>query len=88
MKINSILESYKTMKILLWLYENKKANMLEISKKTDITYSHAVKIIRFLTAKDCVTMTKTGRERIITITKKGNKIAKLIKKIIECEENV
>ena len=49
-----------------------------IAKKIDCTYSHIVKILQEMEATSLVTFKRKGRLKIITLTKKGEEIAKNI----------
>ncbi len=52
-----------------------------IAKKIDCTYSHIVKILQAMETNGIVTFHKKGRLKIITLTKKGEEIAKSIHRI-------
>jgi predicted transcriptional regulator len=49
-----------------------------IAKKIDCTYSHIVKILQEMESDGMVTFKKKGRLKIISLTKKGEDIAKSI----------
>ena len=74
---------YKTADILLKLKEMKVANLSEIMRETDITYSHIYKCIKFLENKGCVTKEYSDdrRERLYKLTEKGKKITDAIETV-------
>lgn len=52
-----------------------------IAKKIDCTYSHIVKILQEMERDGLVTFRRKGRLKIITLTKKGEDVAKSINNI-------
>jgi len=75
---------YKTADILLKLREKKMANISEVMKETDMTYSYVYKCIKSLENKGCVVreFSDDKRERLYKLTKKGEKVADAIETII------
>ncbi len=49
-----------------------------IAKKIDCTYSHIVKVLQEMEKNALVTFKRKGRLKIITLTKKGEDVAKSI----------
>lgn len=49
-----------------------------LAKSVDCTYSHVVKILQEMEDANLVTFEKTGRLKILKLTKKGEEIAKHI----------
>ncbi len=49
-----------------------------LAKSVDCTYSHVVKILQEMEDAGLVTFEKTGRLKILKLTKKGEEIAKHI----------
>lgn len=62
-------------------------NMLDISKKADITYSHVFQIARAFEKVGYVTREKIGRERKMKLTEKGERIRGLCLEFIKETEN-
>ena len=58
-------------KILIIIKELQPTNQSGIHRKTGITYSHILKQLHILKKYDLITITKRGREQIITLTRKG-----------------
>lgn len=52
-----------------------------LAKKIDCTYSHVVKILQAMERSGLVNFNKQGRLKILTLTKKGEKIAEYIDNI-------
>ncbi len=52
-----------------------------LAKKIDCTYSHVVKILQEMEKANLVRFEKTGRLKLLTLTKKGSDIADNIDKI-------
>lgn len=62
-------------KIIVTLNKEGKMKMTDISKITDITWAHTVKSVNELEYEHLIKTKKNGRERIIELTKKGQKMA-------------
>lgn len=74
----------KPASILLTLLIDDKAKYgSALAKKTDCTYSHAVKILKALEKLKLIEFEKKGRTKIIKLTPNGKIIAESIKKIKE-----
>lgn len=52
-----------------------------LAKKVDCTYSHVVKILQEMEDAGLVNFEKTGRLKILKLTKKGEEVAKHIESI-------
>ena len=52
-----------------------------LAKVVDCTYSHIVKILNEMQKADLVTFKKSGRLKVLTLTKKGEDVAASIEKI-------
>ena len=52
-----------------------------LAKKIDCTYSHVVKILQEMEKASLVRFEKTGRLKLLTLTKKGEDVATSIDKI-------
>ncbi len=68
--------------ILLTLYLDETAKYgSKLSKKTDCTYSHTVKILKAFEKLKLIEFEKKGRKKMIKLTNKGKEIAEYIKKV-------
>ena len=61
--------------------EKKDVYASSLAKKIDCTYSHVVKILQEMEKSDLVRFEKTGRLKLLTLTKKGSEIAEKIDSI-------
>lgn len=52
-----------------------------LAKQVDCTYSHVVKILQMMEKNGVLNFQKTGRLKILTLTKKGQEIAEHIENI-------
>ncbi len=52
-----------------------------LAKRIDCTYSHVMKILQEMEKSNLVNFEKTGRLKLLTLTKKGQEIAQSIDKI-------
>ena len=52
-----------------------------LAKQVDCTYSHVVKILQEMEKNGVINFQKTGRLKILTLTKKGQEIAEHIENI-------
>lgn len=62
-------------------------NLTQLSDETGIRYSYLHKMLSFLEKENIVKSFKEGRQRYISLTSKGQKIANSIKKIDEVDKN-
>jgi len=58
-------------------------NTTEVSKKSDLTYSHVSKVINDLEERELITSEKVGRVREIKLTVKGKRMKEYFKGIGE-----
>ena len=52
-----------------------------LAKEVDCTYSHVVKILQQMETHELITVEKQGRLKLLTLTKKGEEIAKHMDKL-------
>src|SRR3989338_5064691 len=52
-----------------------------LAKQVDCTYSHVVKILQQMEKEGLINFEKTGRLKLLTLTKKGEEIAEHIDKL-------
>jgi DNA-binding MarR family transcriptional regulator len=52
-----------------------------LAKEVDCTYSHVVKILQQMEKAGLVSFNKTGRLKLLTLTKKGSEIAENMDKV-------
>lgn len=72
----------KPAKLLLCLLTSKKEIYAStVAKQIDCTYSHVVKILQEMEAGKLITFNKTGRLKLLALTKKGEQVAEMIEKI-------
>ncbi len=84
----------KTKKIFNVFFREKPALMLitlltsthehyasSLAKVVDCTYSHIVKILNEMQKADLITFKKSGRLKILSLTKKGEEVATAIEQI-------
>jgi DNA-binding MarR family transcriptional regulator len=69
--------------LLLMALKNAKKEVYAstIAKEIDCTYSHVVKILKEMEEGKLVTFNKTGRLKLLTLTKKGEQVAENLAKI-------
>ncbi|MFH1072073.1 MAG: winged helix DNA-binding protein [Nanoarchaeota archaeon] len=62
---------------------NKNADMYasNLAKQVDCTYSHVVKILQEMQKAGLIGFEKQGRLKVLTLTKKGEEVAKSIESI-------
>lgn len=58
-------------------------SIIDISRKSSTSYSHTFNIINDLESKNILTVKKEGRNSIIMLTPKGERVAKLLKLLEE-----
>ena len=69
---------------LLCLYRNDNCTLTNVGKITDLTHSHVIQVLYNLKSLRYVEITdKIGRHKIVTLTKKGLKLAMLYEQIEE-----
>lgn len=52
-----------------------------LAKQIDCTYSHVVKILQEMEKAKLISFNKTGRLKLLTLTKKGSEVAEHIDKV-------
>lgn len=52
-----------------------------VAKQIDCTYSHVVKILQEMETAKLISFNKTGRLKLLTLTKRGEQIADYIERI-------
>lgn len=72
---------------LISIYNTKGCYSSLLAKKTNITYSHIVKILQSLEKINIITMEKEGRRKQIFLTPKGENLAKRLLEVKECIQN-
>ena len=81
-KIFNVFFREKPAMMLLQLYNTKsEIYASSLAKEVDCTYSHVVKILQQMEKAGLVTFNKTGRLKLLTLTKKGAQVAENIDKI-------
>ncbi|MBN2458588.1 Rrf2 family transcriptional regulator [Candidatus Woesearchaeota archaeon] len=81
-KIFNVFFREKPALMLLELYHAKsEIYASSLAKEIDCTYSHVVKILQQMEKAGLVNFNKTGRLKLLTLTKKGTEIAEYIDKI-------
>jgi len=84
-KKNAFLLNTQHLKILDNLYNNNDIIISDLSKKTDISYSHLLNVMNHLESIGVATSIKKGRVVMMTITEKGKEslyFAKELDKIL------
>jgi DNA-binding MarR family transcriptional regulator len=81
-KIFSVFFREKPAMMLLSLH-NAKSEIYasSLAKEVDCTYSHVVKILQQMEKAGLVSFNKTGRLKLLTLTKKGSEIAESMDKV-------
>ncbi|MBW2985679.1 winged helix DNA-binding protein [Candidatus Woesearchaeota archaeon] len=80
-KIFNVFFREKPAMMLVTLKNSKEAYASSLAKKIDCTYSHVVKILQEMERAGLVNFNKQGRLKLLTLTKKGEKIAEHIETI-------
>ena len=77
----------KPVKILIVLNDpNTESYASAISKKTDCTYSHTVRIIQRLEEASLVESTMKGRKKELELTEEGRELAKALSEVVHLME--
>lgn len=77
----NILFREKIVEILLQLLKYGELTESEIAKKTDLSYSHVIKVLKKMIKEDIIAKEKSGRTQKITFSVKGSIIARRFKEI-------
>ncbi|MFP4403519.1 MAG: hypothetical protein ACOC3X_00525 [Nanoarchaeota archaeon] len=81
-KIFSVFFREKPTMILLGLNNStSEVYASSLAKSIDCTYSHVVKILQEMENEDLVIFNKTGRLKLLKLTKKGREVALAIEKV-------
>jgi predicted transcriptional regulator len=81
-KIFGVFFREKPVMLLLSLKNAKKEIYAStVAKEIDCTYSHVVKILQELEEGKLITFNKTGRLKLLTLTKRGEQIAELFERV-------
>lgn len=75
--MNSNITNNAITKIML-VIDNKINYCGEISKQTNLTYSHTTRVINDLIKNGCIEKNNERREKILTLTSKGIKLKELL----------
>ncbi len=73
----------KSKEILLNLEESSTSSITDVSRAINGTYAHTFNIIRDLEGLNIVTSKKDGRTKFITLTERGEELAKLMRSFQE-----
>jgi len=71
----------KPLKLLLSLSE-KPMNISQLARKAGTTYSHTLKLLNLLYENDIIEVKKERKEKIVTLTKKGEKILRKLSELL------
>jgi predicted transcriptional regulator len=71
----------KPLKLLLSLSE-KPMNISQLARKAGTTYSHTLKLLNLLYENDIIEVKKERKEKIIIVTKKGEKILRKLSEFL------
>ena len=77
----SVLFHEKTMKLLLLLLEPKQWYISSLAKSSDQSYVNAVNVISILEKDGIVECFRRGKKRVVKLTEKGEKVARLISEL-------
>ena len=72
--MRDFLQNKKHLSILKSIGSNENIIMLDVSKQTNITYSHVVKLIKQMNSDNILKMDKNGRVVHIHLTQKGRQL--------------
>ncbi|MBU5682224.1 MAG: hypothetical protein KQA34_00680 [Candidatus Aenigmarchaeota archaeon] len=72
----------KPLKVLLVLSDGIPKNITQIYKKVRTTYSHTLNILKNFYELGIIEFEKVGRNKVVRLSKKGEKIIEIIKKIL------
>ena len=71
--------------VFIKLYENVGLNMTQLTRVTNLRYSHIIELRKRLVNEEYATANKEGRNTTIMLTRKGTQVAKAI---MEFEETL
>ncbi|MEM5820256.1 MAG: MarR family winged helix-turn-helix transcriptional regulator [Candidatus Aenigmatarchaeota archaeon] len=72
----------KPLKVLLVLSDGIPKNITQIYKKVRTTYSHTLNILKVFYELELIEFEKMGRDKVVRLSKKGEKIIEIIKKFL------
>ena len=78
---NVFLREKPALMLIYLLNKNNDMYASNLAKKVDCTYSHVVKILQEMQKASLVQFEKQGRLKVLTLTKKGEDVAKSIDSI-------
>jgi predicted transcriptional regulator len=73
----------KPVSILILLLQDKKWSISELARESKQTYVYATKVIRALEKNNIVNISKEKKKKIVKLTEKGEKIAKMIDEMMK-----
>jgi predicted transcriptional regulator len=73
----------KPVSVLTLLTQEKKWYISELARESKQTYVYATKIVKLLEKNNIVTITREKKKKIVKLTEKGEKIAKMIEEIMK-----
>ncbi|MCJ7768450.1 MarR family transcriptional regulator [Candidatus Bathyarchaeota archaeon] len=68
----------KWQQMLAMLLKNQEMKVVDFHKQTNLTYSHANKLVRLMTEQGFLRTQKVGRCRFVSMTEKGRQVAILV----------
>lgn len=78
---NVFLREKPALMLISLLNKNQDMYASSLAKKVDCTYSHVVKILQEMQKAGLIAFEKQGRLKVLTLTKKGDEVAKSIENI-------
>jgi len=79
--LKSLFFHIKPISILTLLLQQKSWYISELARESKQTYVYATKIIKILEKHNLLTISKEKKKKIVKLTEKGEKIAKMIEEI-------
>lgn len=80
-KIFSVFFREKPAMMLVTLLKSSEVYASSLAKEVDCTYSHVVKILQEMQRSGLITFNRRGRLKVLTLTKKGEDVARHIETI-------
>jgi DNA-binding MarR family transcriptional regulator len=68
----------KWQQMLAMLMEKQEMRVVDFHKQTNLTYSHANKLVKLMEADSYLRTKKIGRCKIVTMTEKGRQVGLLV----------
>jgi len=72
----------KPFELLLALSDGTPKNITQLYRKVKTTYSHTLNLLSVLYSLGIIEFRRVGREKVVELTEKGEKLIELIKKIV------